>query len=77
MALMYKSVFTMNEIAYLFWFYTGVVARSAHVERAARRAASGSLEAVDRRRFDLLPGAADEVQRWRPGNNGAPSATLR
>jgi hypothetical protein len=35
MALMYKAVFTINEIAYLFWFYSGVVARNAHLARAA------------------------------------------
>ncbi len=37
-ALMYKSVFSMNEIAYLFWFYTGVIARRAYVEKRSRAA---------------------------------------
>jgi hypothetical protein len=36
-ALMYKSVFYMNEIAYPFWFYSGVVARDAYTTRFARR----------------------------------------
>lgn len=36
-ALMYKSVMGMNEIAYPFWFYSGVVAREAFAERRARR----------------------------------------
>lgn len=38
-SLMYKSVMSMNEIAYLFWFYSGVVAREAYVERRRSRAA--------------------------------------
>jgi hypothetical protein len=37
MALMYKAVFAINEIAYLFWFYSGVVARNAQLARAASR----------------------------------------
>ncbi|HEX6994504.1 MAG TPA: hypothetical protein VF339_10210 [Gammaproteobacteria bacterium] len=39
MALFYKSVFSMNEIGYLFWFYSGVVASKACAWRrlAARR----------------------------------------
>jgi len=38
MALMYKSVFAMNEIAYLFWFYSGVVARETYEVRRKARA---------------------------------------
>src|SRR5690606_16700935 len=30
MALFYKAVFGMNEIGYLFWFYSGLVASKAH-----------------------------------------------
>ena len=46
MALMYKSVLAMNEIAYLFWFYSGVVARNAYLERQARRKRSVADEAA-------------------------------
>jgi hypothetical protein len=37
-ALIYKSVFSMNEIGYPFWFYSGVVAASAAAERKPRGA---------------------------------------
>jgi hypothetical protein len=33
MALVYKSILGMNEIAYLFWFYSGIVAREAYLRR--------------------------------------------
>jgi hypothetical protein len=36
--LIYKSVFSMNEIGYLFWFYTGVVAGRAFEVREKKRA---------------------------------------
>jgi hypothetical protein len=37
-ALIYKSVFAMNEIGYPFWFYSGLVAaRAAELHRARRR----------------------------------------
>jgi hypothetical protein len=36
--LIYKSVFSMNEIGYLFWFYTGVVAGRAFEAREKKRA---------------------------------------
>ncbi|HEU4617068.1 MAG TPA: hypothetical protein VFV10_03465 [Gammaproteobacteria bacterium] len=43
-ALMYKPVFATNATSYLFWFYSGVVAREAYVlrqhQRAQRAAAS-------------------------------------
>ncbi len=48
MALMYKSVLAMNEIAYLFWFYSGVVARNAYLERRERKKRTASDEAVSR-----------------------------
>jgi hypothetical protein len=38
-ALIYKSVFSMNEIGYPFWFYSGVVAANAAAARKARSAA--------------------------------------
>jgi hypothetical protein len=38
LALAYKSVFAMNEIGYLFWFYSGVVASHVAEQRAARKA---------------------------------------
>jgi O-antigen ligase len=38
--LVYKSVFSMTEIGYLFWFYTGVVAGRAVEERTAQRASA-------------------------------------
>jgi hypothetical protein len=38
LALMYKSVLAMNEIAYLFWFYSGVVSREAYEQRRLRHA---------------------------------------
>jgi hypothetical protein len=52
MALMYKAVFTINEIAYLFWFFSGVVARNAHVARAEarQRAAEARAARADRGR---------------------------
>ncbi|MBN1239524.1 MAG: hypothetical protein JXB36_13555 [Gammaproteobacteria bacterium] len=37
MALFYKSIFAMNEVAYLFWFFSGVVAREAYALRQERR----------------------------------------
>ncbi len=42
MALFYKSVFSMNEIGYLFWFYSGIVAGKACAVRrlSARRRSS-------------------------------------
>lgn len=46
MALFYKSVFAMNEIGYLFWFYSGLVASKAHASRrSAVRRPSSVLEA--------------------------------
>jgi hypothetical protein len=36
-ALIYKSVFSMNEIGYPFWFFSGVVAAGAAAERRKRR----------------------------------------
>lgn len=53
MALVYKSVFTMNEIAYLFWFYTGVVARQAYLARRARRHAPAAI--AEQARVDWQP----------------------
>lgn len=38
--LIYKSVFSMTEIGYLFWFYTGVVVARAAEERAEQRGAT-------------------------------------
>lgn len=84
MALMYKSVFTIDEIAYLFWFYTGVVARSAYVERAARRAAAGEaarryaagrFEAAERDRVGWPPRIEEAMEPWRPAKSGPPPAT--
>lgn len=37
MALMYKAVFAGNVLAYLFWYYSGVVAREAYVERRRQK----------------------------------------
>ena len=37
LALVYNAAFSINEIAYLFWFYSGVVAGSAHALRTAAR----------------------------------------
>lgn len=46
MALFYKSVFTMNEIGYLFWFYSGLVASKAYaLRRSSVRRPSRVLEA--------------------------------
>jgi hypothetical protein len=39
-SLIYKAVFSMTEIGYLFWFYTGVVASAAFEQRARNRARS-------------------------------------
>jgi len=36
-ALMYKSVLNMSEIAYLFWYFSGLIARNAYLVRALRR----------------------------------------
>jgi hypothetical protein len=38
-ALFYKSIFSMNEIGYLFWFYSGVVASRLVEQRHAHRRA--------------------------------------
>jgi hypothetical protein len=36
--LVYKSVFSMNDVGYLFWYFSGVVAsRAVAVRHAARR----------------------------------------
>lgn len=40
-ALIYKSVLSMNEIGYPFWFYSGVVASHAVAQRRARRSRAG------------------------------------
>jgi hypothetical protein len=37
-ALIYKSIFSMNEIGYLFWYFSGVVASQAILERERLRA---------------------------------------
>jgi hypothetical protein len=37
-ALMYKSVFSMNEIGYLFWYFSGIAASEAVLQRRERRA---------------------------------------
>jgi len=37
LALFYNAAFSINEIAYLFWFYAGVVASKAHAVRVAAR----------------------------------------
>lgn len=46
MALFYKSIFSMNEIAYLFWFFSGVVAREAYAMRQERRQRASSRPAA-------------------------------
>lgn len=53
LALAYKSVFSMNEIGYLFWFYSGVVAARAAEQRAARKV----LRASHGREQSVLSGA--------------------
>jgi len=46
-ALIYKSVFAMNELGYPFWFYSGVIAaRAAELKRARRAHAFGSRPAT-------------------------------
>jgi hypothetical protein len=37
-ALVYKAVFAMNEIGYLFWYFSGIVASEAVLQRRERRA---------------------------------------
>src|SRR5690606_2402927 len=44
MALMYKRSFSMNEVAYLFWFFSGIVAREAYLLRQERRSRVTSPE---------------------------------
>jgi hypothetical protein len=44
-ALVYKAIFAMNEIGYLFWFYSGVVASEAVLRRRERRASDARAHA--------------------------------
>jgi hypothetical protein len=44
-ALIYKAIFAMNEIGYLFWFYSGVVASEAVLRRRERRTADARARA--------------------------------
>jgi hypothetical protein len=44
-ALIYKAIFAMNEIGYLFWFYSGVVASEAVLRRRERRASDARARA--------------------------------
>jgi hypothetical protein len=37
-ALVYKAVFSMNEIGYFFWYFSGIVASEAMLQRRERRA---------------------------------------
>lgn len=55
-ALMYKSVLNMNEIAYLFWYFSGLIARNAHVERTMRRSR-------ETRRRRGRPASSGEIRR--------------
>jgi hypothetical protein len=61
LALMYKSVFSMTEIGYLFWFYSGIVASRAvevrgeiRARREQRHDTGGELAAEDKGRIENI-----------------------
>jgi hypothetical protein len=55
--LLYKSVFSMNDVGYLFWYFSGVVAsRAAAVRQAQRAAAPRPIPAAWRLAAEPVPG---------------------
>ena len=61
--LLYKSVFSMNDVGYLFWYFSGLVAsrayavRHAHVSRATRRVPAAWRTAAEPSARDAALGA--------------------
>ncbi|HEY8518632.1 MAG TPA: hypothetical protein VIN61_01020 [Gammaproteobacteria bacterium] len=73
--LVYTSIFAVNEVGYLFWYFCGVTASRAYAVRRARRAAAAAAAAAGRDGSTPWPaGAAAGYRRTlgvRPGEHGA------
>ena len=57
-ALVYKAVFAINEIGYLFWYFSGIAASEAVRQRRERRARVAHAPALFASSADATPDAA-------------------
>ena len=65
LALLYKSIFSMNEIGYLFWFYSGVVASRVLEERRAEKRGRAGTRASRFGWSGQMPGLEERGIGWR------------